>query len=442
MRPRRPRRRYVAEDTEPVSIEETRVYQRTQVTQRRKPRWVKVFGILLGAALLFTSGLAYGFYRYIRSSQDSLALTETGGRINILVLGVDGGVNGKLRKADVTGTRSDVIMVVSIDPQLKEAGILSIPRDTRVYIPEVEDYEKIAHAHAYGGPALAVKTVEQFLKVPIHYYVRVDFEAFKKAVDVLGGVDVYVPQDMDYDDPYQNLYIHIKKGNQHLNGEQALQFVRYRQYDGGDIDRIKAQEEFLKAVIKKASSLSSVLKVPDLIRELSPYIKTDLTTQEMLNLAAVAAGIKPASVQMGIIPGTPQYISDGEYVLSYWIADLQKTAEMVDRFLKGIDREKNASVRIAIENGSGIPGAADSLASILRGQGFQVVSVGNASRQNYTQTRVLAPADRQAQQSLVVAALRPMCSDVKAYRTSQVSGADVLIIIGKDYKKPDVLGGY
>lgn len=420
-------------------VEETRIYRRRDVRCKSGRKWLRVTVLTFAAVLLLVGGVVYGMWGYFKRLEPppelvSPADNEKSGRINILALGIDGGVDGKLLKSAETGTRSDVMILVSIDPQTKEVGVLSIPRDTRVFIPKVNDFEKIAHAHAYGGPDLSVQTVEEFLGVKIDGYVRVDFEGFKKLVDILGGVEINVPEDMNYDDPAQNLHIHLKAGDQVLDGEKALEFVRYRRYVNGDIDRIKAQEQFLKAVLQKALSVGSIAKIPAIISQVTPYVVTNLTSDELLYLAKLGLEIKPESVKMAIVPGTPAYISDGGEALSYWVADKQQTAVVVDELIRGIDHSKTSSIKVAVQNGCGIQGAADYLASILRSQGFNVVSVGNASRQDYKETRVMGPGNSD-NESLVLNSVLPACSQAKTYKTNDLpDGADVLVIIGKDFK--------
>lgn len=160
----------------------------------------------------------------------------------------------------------------------------------------------------------------------IHHHIRFDFEGFKAAVDALGGVDVDVPQDMEYKDEYQDLDINLQKGMQHLNGDQALEMVRFRRYTNGDIGRIETQWIFLKALVKKASGLSGVLKIPDLVNAVSPYVKTDLSMQDILSLANMALGVKPENVRYGTVPGKVENIDDRDRngSLSYWIADRRK----------------------------------------------------------------------------------------------------------------------
>lgn len=436
MRSRRSSRRQ-----EEREIDDTRVFRKSDV---RKPRvrWQGILGVGLAALLLFGAGALVGFLRSLSQPPPGLIpveLLETyEGRINILVLGIDGGVNGRLTRPNVSTGRSDVLMLVSIDEVSKEAGVLWIPRDTRIYIPgSINDYDKAGHAHAYGGPELAVKAVQEFLKVDIHHYVRVDFEAFKKAVDVLGGVEIDVPPGMDYEDPDQDLFIHLKPGKQRLYGDEALQFVRFREYTNADIGRIEAQKRFIKALIDKAFSMSSLLKIPDLVKEVTPYFKTDLSDADVLYLANMARSIKPDNVSMGMVPGIPRDLSDGERVVSYWVADGSGTTKVVDELIRGLSREKNATVKIAIQNGCGVQGAADALATILQDQGFAVVSVGNASRYDYAQTQVIAGADSKEGQILVLNSLKRLCPGIKAYKADNIpEGADVLVIVGKDYRAP------
>lgn len=438
MRSRRDSRRL--RNTEATGIEETRVFEASEVRRPRRS-WVRALGLAILAASLFLGGVAFGFYQYIaRPHAELIPVEDQGtyqGRVNVLVLGIDSGVNGKPvnPQATMTGTRSDVLILASFDPETKDVGLLSIPRDTRVYIPApINGFEKAAHAHAYGGPTLAVKTVEEFLDVPIHYYVRVDFEAFKKGVDALGGVDVDVPQDMYYSDPSQNLLIDLKKGPQTLSGDRALQFVRFRSYENGDIGRIEAQSLFLKALLKRAVSLSTVLKVPDLISTLSPYVKTDLSADDILSIANKARGVTADNVTHAAVPGIDKNIDDhnGQGELSYWLADREATARLVDELIRGISRERNASITVAIQYGNGIAGSADALATFLRGQGFKVTPVGSANRQDYLETRVVASEGKRSSQFSVLNSVIEHCKGAKSFTGSVPEGVDVLIIVGKD----------
>lgn len=417
-------------------MSQTRIYRKTEDPVRARVRWGRVILVVFAGLLLFAGGMAYGAFKYIREypEQNVMELSEYEGRINILVLGTDVGINGQQSRSLKNGTRSDTLIVVSVDPETKDVGVLSIPRDTRVLIPGTGSWEKIAHAHAYGGPALAVRTVENFLGVNIHHFVRIDYEGFVRAVDIVGGVEVDVPQDMDYEDPAQGLYIHLKKGLQTLDGQKALQFVRYRQYDNGDIGRIQAQEMFLRALARKMMSLATVWKVPTLLRELQNYVVTDLSPDEMLYLANLGLNVKLDSVKMAVVPGSAQYIKDQHGELSYWIPDMGQTEKIVDELVRGIDRNINATIRVMVENGCGIQGAAEAIATLLREQGYEVVSVTNASKQDYVESRVELLNDDENAAMRVLRSVRPNLPSAKPFKVSGKFSADVRVIVGRDFR--------
>ncbi|HHX10705.1 MAG TPA: LCP family protein [Firmicutes bacterium] len=422
-------------------LDETRIYKKPATTPKpAKRKWGRFVGMVVLGVVLFLVGMGVGMYTYLmgysrgypRTSELPL-VSESTSRMNILVVGIDGGVNGQSLTSLKTGTRSDVMLLVSIDTETKDVGVLSIPRDTRVFIPKVNDLEKAGHAHAYGGPELVVQTLEDFLDVEIHRYVRIDFEGFKKVIDILGGVDIDVPPGMDYEDPDQDLYIHLKPGPQTLYGEDALKFVRFREYVDGDIGRIRAQQQFLNALADKVLRISTVTKLPSMISEMLPYVLTDMSNEDMMYLASVGLGAKLDEVKWAILPGGAGYIGD----VSYWLVDSEKAAQVIDEIIRGIDRERNSEVRVAVQNGCGVPGAADYIASILRSYGFNVVSVGNADNFDYDETKVLAPKAKQDVQTELLKSMRVAGIESKGYTSDQVPEEyDVLVIIGKDFRMP------
>ena len=176
---------------------------------------ILLIGILCGG---FMAGM--GLYDRFFSADDPVPkqkenqlLTEEplSSRINVLLLGKDDGDSEDMNNPDAP-KRTDSMMVVSFDPEKKQIAIVGLPRDTRVTIPGRRGHDKINAAYAYGGTKRAVRTVEQLLQIPINYYMVVDWQGFIKVIDMLGGVDLYVDNNMDYEDPYANLKIHLKKG--------------------------------------------------------------------------------------------------------------------------------------------------------------------------------------------------------------------------------------
>jgi LCP family protein required for cell wall assembly len=248
-------------------------------------------------------------------------------KINILAVGVD----AKNLKNSKTA-RTDTMMLASIDTDTKEISVISIPRDSRVLIRGRSKKDKINHAHVYGGIDLTKKAVKDLLGVPIDYYVKINYEGLGKVVDTLGGVEVDVPQSMKYYDPYADppLRINIKKGKQVLNGDKAMQFVRFRKgYKNQDLGRIQAQQMFINAVIKKVKSPSIIVKLPRLIKNFNSYVDTDMPLSTMTYLAIMAKDFDLSSIQMTTIPGDVKTINS----ISYFIPDLDGVKELVNRLV-------------------------------------------------------------------------------------------------------------
>jgi len=249
-------------------------------------------------------------------------------KINLLLIGLDDG------DPDMQNSphRSDTMMVASIDTHNKTVNLLSIPRDSRVIIPGRDGYDKIAHAYFYGGPSLAVRTVTDYFHIPIDYYIAIDWQSFIKVVDILGGVDLTVEHDMNYVDPYGDLSIHLSKGNQHLDGEKAGQYVRYRHDELGDIGRVERQQHFLQALNKQLFQSGTLLKLPTLMTTISKYVHTNMNMVELVKIANVLRDMSPNSLHSEMVPGDFKTIKD----VSYWSPDMDKTATLVKNMF-GVD---------------------------------------------------------------------------------------------------------
>jgi LCP family protein required for cell wall assembly len=245
---------------------------------------------------------------------------------NILVLGGD-----KVNK------NSDTMMLANFDPSTCKVNIMSIPRDTRVLIDDA--YRKINFAYPHGGIDLTVKTVSELMDVNVKYYVFVDTKAFRKIIDLLGGVDINIPADMDYDDPTQNLHIHLKKGPKHLDGAQAEQYVRFREpnrwtkeirkyYDGSDLKRIEAQQGFISELVRQKLSLQYLPRLNSIISVLFENIETNFTMNEIFKLSGYAGKVNMGNLNFIAMPGTTY---DGSPW--YYLCDVQETrAIMAENF--------------------------------------------------------------------------------------------------------------
>lgn len=432
--------------------EETRVYApgAGKVERRRRKPWksILVLVLVVVAALALSAVLgAYNFMRALNPGAGSGEAAQEPGpseRTNILILGIDGGVNGNGDKLGRGPKRSDTMVVVSVDPDLRKLGVLSIPRDTRVRIPGRSGYDKIAHAHAYGGPELAMKTVEEFLGVPIHYYARADFEGFARVIDVLGGIEMDVERDMRYEDPAQGLRINLKAGRQVLDGDKALQFVRYRQYANGDIGRVRAQQKFFAAVIDKFFQMKTVWKLPSLASEIKGCLETNLDPEDMVRLGSVLARMDEGSIEMAMVPGRDAMITDRGHTLSYWVADKPELEKVANKLLRGIDEAANSLIKVDVLNGTGTTGLARELADRLAEEGYTINAIGNFSSQGIEQTRILNHMEDSGAANNVARALRRQGLEPRIYRdVRKGEGGDVkvTIVVGEDFAEKAGDGG-
>ena len=239
-------------------------------------------------------------------------LLKVSDKTTVLIMGVD-------ERIDDVG-RSDTIIVATIDPITNQAALLSIPRDTRVKIGN-RGFDKINAAYAYGGVRLAENTVENFLGIDIDHYVTVNTHSFVDFVDAIGGVDIDVEKRMYYEDPWDDdggLVIDLYPGFQHLDGADAVTYVRYRDSEG-DIGRVKRQQKFIAAVVDKLTSPAIIPKIPTLIGEMIDAVNTDLSMRQVLELAGSLNDAYKNGIEMDMVPGHPIYIDD----ISYWIPDVE-----------------------------------------------------------------------------------------------------------------------
>jgi len=183
------------------------------------------------------------------------------GETNVLVLGVDG--EGQVK-------RSDTIMVAHISPSENKIGLVSIPRDTMVYI-KGRGEDKVNHAFAFGGPELSRKTLENFLNIKIPYYVVIDMSGVRQVIDEIGGVEIVVEKRMYYVDNSQNLFVDLLPGRQKLSGRNAIAYLRFRK-DGGDINRILRQQKFIKSLASQITNKENILNSPKIILRLFSYM--------------------------------------------------------------------------------------------------------------------------------------------------------------------------
>jgi len=337
--------------------------------------------------------------------------------VNILIMGIDEVPNVPAGSLDSFSGRSDTMLLLRVDPTNEQISILSIPRDTQVPFPEqiqiprdrllpemqIDGVMKINQANALGGPALAGKTVSKALNgITIDRYVRINTEAFRELVDLLGGVEVYVPQPMKYSDFTQKLHINLKQGLQTLNGEQAEQFARFRYDAYGDIGRVQRQQVLLKALKSKLLSPSVVPKLPQILRLVSTYVDTNLSIEEMLALINFGMSLESGDVNLVMLPG--HFSRTDEYVASYWILDQTDRDRVLSQYFalgQSVASTPVEMLNIAIQNASGKPDAAGRMADYLRSKGFRNVYVIEDWPSSQPQTQIIVQkGDQQAAKML------------------------------------------
>ncbi len=422
------------------------------------------FKIFISFFIIFTLGFGAGLYFYFEKdaadkstevavTTEELDVKEKKERVNILMLGIDA-LDGNYED---NVSRTDTMMLVSIDPKTETAFILSIPRDSRVKIRGRQGMDKINHAHAYGGVDLALKTTKDLLQIPIHHYVRVDYQALFKTIDDIGGVEIDVPMNMKYSDPYATppLKIDLKKGKQILDGQKSMEYLRFRKgYANQDLGRINAQQEFIQAVLEKVMSPSSITRVPQYVETLSMYVDTDMSKKDMLDLAKDGIKIKPSEIQKAVVPGNPTSI-DG---ISYYRVDDEALREDLQFLLSGnypttadenstenVNSEQNEvtsqetetltasekDAQIVILNGSGKKGIAVRVADLLKIEDFKVSKTGNADNFSYEETIIYYKENKKLAEGIKkVLGKGNIVQQVQTYQNLE---PDALVVVGKDF---------
>lgn len=243
--------------------------------------------------------------------------------MNLLVMGVDS--NGRDAQRYL-GTRSDAMLLVSLDPVQKKVGVVSIPRDTRVQI-EGHGLDKINSAHALGGPELAVSTVKNTFLVQIDHYVAVDTKGLKTLFDALGTVEVLVEKPMHYHDRSAGLNICLEPGVRTLDPTEVEGYLRFRHDAMGDIGRVERQQWFLRQVTRKLKDPQVILRLPQLIAFARDNVVTDMRPEDLVKVMAFVKDIQQQQVETATLPGTPAMIGGG----SYWLPDMDQCRVALQR---------------------------------------------------------------------------------------------------------------
>ena len=376
-------------------------------------------------------------------------------RISLLLLGVD-------QRCDEEGpTHTDSLIVVTVDPVGLSAAVLSLPRDLWVEIPGFE-VDRINQAYYLGqvydypggGPALAKETVEATLGIALDYYVAVNFDAFVEAVDLVGGIEVDVPEAIDDPNYPDQCYgfdpFSIRPGRQRLDGETALKYARTRATFGGDVDRASRQQAVILAMRDEVLSLD---KLPQLITKslqlwqtFQRNVRTDLSFEEALQLALLTQDIPRNSIQTAVIDYEYVYnetTPDGRQVL---VPNREKLRELRDALFKppaiptpvienlpALMAAEEA--KVAVYNGTPVFGLAAATQEYLRNLSINVSEIGNADSATYRATQIIDYGSHPNTTLYLTQLMKVPPLNISNGRDPE-GDYDVLVIIGNDWEVP------
>ncbi len=373
-------------------------------------------------------------------------------RVNILLLGIDE------REQETGPWRTDTLMLATVDPISKTAGLLSIPRDLWVAIPGFDTEGKINTAHFIGdaqdypggGPALAMATVQYNLGISTQYYARLNFSCFEKLIDQIGGVEICVEEPIDDpeypDSGYGFEPLHIDAGCQQMDGRLALKFARTRHSGLGDFDRARRQQQVLLAVRNKVASANMlptlVTQAGALLDTLKDSVQTNLSLDQLIQLAKLATQIDPKDIRQAVIDEnmTVGYMAPTDPPQAVLVPLRDKIRELREQFFNvgPVNMSGSANhelARLRIENGTLTNGLAMQTAQRLSALGYTVSEYTSADRFDYAESSIInyTPNLTAAMQLAQTLGL-PITTVTTS--TATVSGFDIKVILGSDFSLP------
>ncbi|MEM9906789.1 MAG: LCP family protein [Cyanobacteria bacterium P01_D01_bin.44] len=378
------------------------------------------------------------------SSGNSLQLPRLNRPVNILVLGIkvissdlenppegieELGYHALVNSFDGL---SDTMLLLRFNPRNNQMVVMSIPRDTRTLVEG--ELTKINEANLYGGPALTAESISELLGgVSIDRYVRINVQGVEKLIDALGGVEVNVPIDMKYQDDSQHLYINLKAGEQLLDGDQAMQFLRFRYDDKGDIGRVQRQQMLMRSVVEQTLNPATIARLPKILSVIQSHVDTNLAVEELVALVGFGAQTNRSNVQMLMLPG--EFSRPGDYELSYWIPNYGSIDDMVDQYFRvgssDITEASNpASLSVAIQDSTGDDVALQSLIDTLYDSGYQNVFVDRDFNEPLAETRIVAQRGDKASADLLQRFMG--VGEVRVESTGNLD-SDITIQLGDDW---------
>ncbi|MBT9315174.1 LCP family protein [Leptothoe spongobia] len=377
-------------------------------------------------------------------STSSLRLPRLTRPVNILLLGVKvltSDLDTPVAGAEDLGYHalvnsfeglSDTMLLLRFNPRTGQLVVMSVPRDTRALVNGV--LTKINEANLDGGPALTAESISDLLGgVAIDRYVRINVQGVEKLIDALGGVTVNVPKDMKYQDDSQHLYINLKAGQQKLNGDQALQFLRFRYDDNGDIGRVQRQQTMMRAVIEQTLNPATIARLPKILSVIQSHVDTNLSVEELVALVGYGSQTNRSDVQMLMLPGN--FSSPEEFALSYWLPSYAQIDTMVEQYFglesaQFMEATSPSYLRVVIQDSTGDDVAIQSMIDTLYDSGYRNVIVGHDLNELIPETRIVAQRGDRASASRLQQFLR--IGEVRVESTGNLD-SDITIQLGEDW---------
>ncbi len=340
---------------------------------RPRGAWARVARWALGAVagiltllLIAAVGLVGMYKTPIRAALSwPYPLTE---RTNVLIMGLDRTVSDQNPNIVLPISRTDTLIAASFDPASRRVYLLSVPRDTRASIPG-HDTTKINAAHAWGGAPLTIRTVQNFLGVPFPYYIEITERGFVHLIDAVGGVNVHIDKDLNYDDNWDGLHIHLKKGYRRLGGQSAMEFARFRHDPLGDIGRIARQQQVMNALLDELRQPRAVLRMDRILRVFREDIQTNLTQRQVITLALFGVRLPPGGLVRETLPG--RFGGD-------WLPDTARDREMVARVFYGVEADAFTHTSVEVIAGAASRDAVADLQARLSALGIRILRVRTA----------------------------------------------------------------
>ena len=323
-----------------------------QLTKKQKRNRIIITAVVVIALLASVAAAAAIFIRPPQANDPTIKDKENGDKIN-----VDGLLNSGTRIDDVftfvigavdeDETRTDALMVATMDTNAKTVNIMNIPRDTMCNNSASGASRKINAAYAMGGIEQTKREIERLMGFQPDKYVIVNFDGIAAIVDAIGGVDYEIPFRMEYDDPSQDLHIDLDAGMQHLDGEQVVEFLRWRhnndysvQYPNGDEGRVATQQAFLKELASQVLTLSNITKIPSIAEAVFNNVKTDLTAGELLWMGMQALQIDNSKIQFFTLPGYGAMSTAGtSTAYSFFFPYYDETLKLVNQYFNPYEED-------------------------------------------------------------------------------------------------------